>query len=167
MRQYQKHVSIKSNQRVITQDQQGFYLSAVSVVLHIIISFYSFHTWQRNAYVRGIAYVRHPAAFPLHPEVKVQNNRPTGGATGEQMTQPWNLGALFLSDCSAQTCLTPSIKSTPCLCFNKCHVCDYDGRLRTGATTRAVSSDTSPLQVWSSLIQTISCAAHHILLPGK
>lgn len=114
----------------------------------------------------GIADVRHPAAFPLHLEVKVQNNGSTGGATGQQMTQTRNSDALFLSGSSAQTCRMPLMKIASCLRFNKCHMCDYNGRSRTGATTRAVSSDTSPLQVWSSLIQTISCAPHHILLPG-
>lgn len=33
------------------------------------------------------------------------------------------------------------------------------------AATQAVPYNTSP-QVWSSQIQTISCAIHHILLPG-
>lgn len=108
----------------------------------------------------GIADVRHPAAFPLHLEVKVQNNGPAGGATGEQMTQTQNSDALVLS-----TTQKNLIKSASCLRF-KCLMCNYSGRLRTGAMTRAVSSDTSPLQVWSSMIQTISCATHHILLPG-
>lgn len=114
----------------------------------------------------GIADVRHPAAFPLHLEVKVQNNGSAGGATGQQMTQTPNWDALFLSGCSAQTCRMPLMKSASCLRFNKCHMCDDNGGARTGAATRAVSSDTSPLQVWSSLTQTISCATHHILLPG-
>lgn len=37
---------------------------------------------------------------------------------------------------------------------------------RSSATTQAVLDTTSPPQVWSSQIQTISCAIHHILLPG-
>lgn len=52
------------------------------------------------------------------------------------------------------------IKITLCFPFNKCHMCDWDSRMRSSATTRAVPNDMSSLQVWSWCRPS---AAHHTI----
>lgn len=95
--------------------------------------------------------------------------------SAEQMMQTWGLNTVLhvrlycisMPDNMDDVDLKPAHD-------RRCVQCSYYSMYCTllvittqfSATTHAVFYNASPPQVWSSQIQTISCAIHHILLPG-